>query len=84
MRNEQERWDNILANVKERGGRIRRRRGIAAAVTTAALALTILVSVQFGLPRERSVEPQQFTLNDVELEVVLLEHDIVLEDMDLY
>ncbi|HNT28300.1 MAG TPA: hypothetical protein PKH10_09005 [bacterium] len=82
MRNEQERWETMLSRVKERGGRIRRRRQWAAA-TTAALALMLVVTVQFGLTRP-APEPQSFALNEVEMEVVLLEHDIVMDEMGLY
>lgn len=85
MRNEQERWDNILANVKERGSRIRRRRQFAAAVTTAALALLLVVTVQFGRPQPAAA-PEQFAQidPDMEMELVLLEHDIVIDEMGLY
>ena len=83
MRNEQERWETMLSGVKQRGARIRRRRSIVAAVTTAALAFVLAVTVQFGLSRT-APEPTALTLNDAEIEVVLLEHDIMLDDMGLY
>jgi hypothetical protein len=85
MRNEQERWESMLTNVKQRGSRIRRRRGIAAAVTTAALALMLVVTVQFGLSQPAAA-PEQFAQIDpeMEMELVLLEHDIVIDEMGLY
>lgn len=83
MRNEQERWDGILATVKERGGRIRRRRQFAAAVTTAAFAIILAVTVQFGLSRTHEA-PDRLALSEIEMEVVLLEHDIVMDEMGLY
>jgi len=83
MRNEQERWEAMLATVKERGGRIRRRRFIAAAAMAAAFAIILAVTVPLGLTRT-APEPRELALNEVEMEVVLLEHDIVLDEMGLY
>lgn len=83
MRNEQERWGSMLTNVKERGARIRRWRQFAAAAVTAAFAIVLAVTVQFGLSRPHEA-PDRFALNEIEMEVVLLEHDIVLEEMGLY
>lgn len=83
MRSEQERWERVCAAVKERGARIRRRRQVAAGVAGLVILL-LLVVVPFGLKREEMIPDRLAFIGEAEMEVVLLEHDIVMDEMGLY
>ncbi len=83
MRNERERWERICAAVKERGARIRRRRRIAAGVA-GLIVLLALIAAPFGIARQEAPADRVALLSEAEIEVMLLEHDIVMDEMGLY
>ncbi len=80
---ERERWERICATVKARGARIRRRRQITAGIA-GFVVLLLLSVVPFGIKQEETEPNQLAALSEADLEVMLLEHDIVMDEIGLY
>ncbi len=83
MRDDRQRWERVCAVVKERGARIRRRRQIVAGVSM-LVVLFVLAAVPFGLKRDEKSSERLALLGETEIEVMLIEHDIVFDDMGIY
>lgn len=78
-KNEQERWDTILANVKNEGGRIRKRR-LGAVISVFAACVVLGALLLLTQPEKNEFDESLFAERSMEIEMTLTVNDIVYDE----